>query len=67
MYIHDIAHHQGMSTGCTNAPAYPHGVQVTLPEDSAASVTLQKMVLLASIDFGNTEVEFEGKLNRPWN
>ena len=64
-YICNIAHGKGMSTGRTNAPAYPLGVQVTLPEDSAASVMLQETVPLASMDFGDTEVEFEGELNGP--
>ena len=55
----------GTSTGHTNAPAYPHSMQVTLPEDSAASATLQETALLTSIYFGNMEVEFEGESNRP--
>ena len=54
-----------MSAGLTNAPAYPCGIQVTFPEDSAASAMLQETALLASMDFGDTEVEFEGESNGP--
>ena len=70
-YICNITHGQGKSTRCTNTPAYPHGVQVLShnqvipPEDSAASGLLQETVLLASVDFSNMEVEFEGVSNGP--
>lgn len=70
-YVRDIAQGQGMSTGRTDAPAYPKGMQIPsqIPgppsTSAAASGMCQTLALLALEDPDTEDVEPEGEM-RPW-
>ena len=70
-YVRDIAQGQGTSTGCTDAPAYPKGMQVPpqIPgppsTGAATSGVRQTLALLALEDPDTEDVKPEGE-TRSW-
>src|SRR3979490_2880795 len=73
--VHNIAHGKGTSTGCDNAPVYPHGIQISPcnpnapPGDVATSATVQEPVIVTSANSNGVSIEFEGESTyciTPW-